>query len=251
MSFKRIRLAVAPLILAAGCASTEPYEKQVQELTWGKNAAEQAAEQAVVDKRLAEREVQIQMKQVRVLQEKLALAYDALREARAQMDEKLHDRLTELSQSSQDGGQALQISQYGGVVLDSNVLFGSGKHDLTAGGKRALDGMVAILQKPDYAGYDIELAGYTDADPIRASADRYRDNHDLASLRANSVRRYLIERGIPDARVHLSSWGPFRPLSPSDKSKNRRVEIVLQKRDGETPTPLPASTPRDEGERKE
>lgn len=246
------RLAALSLALCAGCTSVEPYEKQIQELTFRCNAAEQAAEQATVDKRLAEREVQIQTKQVRVLQEKLALSFDALREARASADEKLHDRLTELSESGNEGGQALQISQYGGVVLDSGIFFSPGKHELTAAGKRGLSSIVGTFNKPEYVNYDIELCGYTDADPIKSSADRYRDNFDLASLRANSVRRFLIEQGLPEARLHLASWGPFRPLSPTDKSKNRRVEIVLHKRDTDTPDPLPASAPRaNEGERKQ
>ena len=245
---RTFRLAVLPLALCAGCTSVEPYEKQIQELSFRCNAAEQAAEQATVDKRLAEREVQIQTKQVRVLQEKLALSYDALREARAQADEKLHDRLTELSQST-DGGQALQISQYGGIVLDSGIFFSSGQHELTAAGKRALESMVATLLKEEYANYDVEVTGHTDSDPIKSSAGRYRDNHDLASLRANSVRRFLVERGLGEPRLYLSAWGPFRPLSPTDKAKNRRVEIVLHKRDGESAPALPASSPREEGEK--
>jgi chemotaxis protein MotB len=242
---RTVRLAVLPFLLCAGCTSVEPYEKQINELLFRCNAAEQAAEQATVDKRLAEREVQIQTKQVRVLQEKLALSYDALREARSQADEKLHDRLTELSQST-DGGQALQISQYGGIVLDSGIFFSSGQHDLTAAGKRALEGMVATLLKDEYTNYEVEVTGHTDSDPIKSSAGRYRDNHDLASLRANSVRRFLVERGLAEGRLYLSAWGPFHPLSPTDKAKNRRVEIVLHKRDTESPAALPASTPRED-----
>lgn len=239
------------LLFAAGCSSTEPFEEQIRELTWRENAANQAAEQAAVDKRLAEREVSIARADNKILQEKLALAYDALREARARMDETLHDRVTELSES-QAGGPALQISQYGGVVLESGILFGSGRHSLTSGGKSALQPLVATLLKPDYAGYEIELAGHTDSDPIRRSADKYRDNHDLGALRANSVRRFLIEQGVPADRVYLSSWGSDHPISSTSKAQNRRVELVLHPLDtgeptaaGEDETALPASAQRD------
>jgi chemotaxis protein MotB len=250
---RKLSLFLLPLLFASGCASTEPFEEQIRELTWRLNASEQAAEQATVDKRLAEREVAIARGDNKVLNEKLALAFDALREARARVDETLHDRVTELSESGQSG-EALQISQYGGVVLESGILFGSGRHQLTKSGKQALEPLVATLLKPDYAEYEIELAGHSDSDPIRRSASKYRDNHDLAALRANSVRRFLIERGLPSDRVYLSSWGPTHPISATEKAPNRRVELVLHPIGDEQPNggsedvsdaSLPASASRD------
>lgn len=249
---RALTLSLLPLLLAAGCSSTEPFQDQIRELTWRCDAADQAAEQATVDKRLAEREVNLARGENKVLHEKLALAYDALREAKARANEELHDRVTELSESS-GSSQALQISQYGGVVLESGILFGSGRHTLTASGKQALEPLVATLLKPDYAGYDIELAGHSDSDPIKRSANKYRDNHDLAALRANSVRRYLIERGLPAERTYLSSWGSTHPISTTAKAPNRRVEIVLHPIDSGEPqakdeskeeTALPASAPQ-------
>jgi len=223
----RLALALAPLAFAAGCSSTEPFEKQIRELTWRLDSAEQAAEQATVDKRLAEREVILSHQENRVLQEKLALANDAVREARAHVDETLHERLTELSETS-EGEEAFSISQYGGVALESGIFFSPGKHELSSAGERGLERLVDVLSRPDYADYHFEVAGHTDADPIRRTADRYRDNHDLGAMRANSVRRFLVARGIPEERVFVSSWGPNRPFS-EEKAKNRRVEIMLHR----------------------
>ncbi|RMG15265.1 MAG: hypothetical protein D6731_08750 [Planctomycetota bacterium] len=234
------------LLLVAGCASTEPFEEQIRTLTWRIDAAEQLAEQASVDKRLAEKEVELAQQRARVLKERLALAYDALREAQAKLDSGLQDRLTELSESTGGGGK-LEISQYGGVVLESGVLFAPGRHELTAAGKRTLEPLIETLRGEKYDDYDIELAGHTDSDKIKHSRSRYRDNWDLASMRANSVRRFLIQRGIPAERLHLSSWGYTRPFeSMADKAKNRRVEIMLRKRTQS----LPASAPRDQDEKK-
>jgi len=252
MSRRFLTMFLLPVLFTSGCASTEPFEEQIRELTWRNNAAEQAAEQATVDKRLAEREVEIARADNKILQEKLALAFDALREARARMDETLHDRVTELS-TSQAGGPALQISQYGGVVLESGILFGSGRHELTNAGKQALQPLVTTLLKPEYAGYELELAGHTDSDPIKRSASKYRDNHDLAALRANSVRLFLIEQGVSAERIYLSSWGPHHPISTGSKAPNRRVELVLHPVDSGEPaqdtgdeTALPASAQRDD-----
>ena len=236
-------LATPLLALAAGCSSTKPYEDRIRELTWKLDAAELAAEQATVDARLSERERGLALQKAKALQEQLALSYDALRDARAQLDSTLHDRLTELSNGGNTGAGQLEISQYGGIVLDGGVFFASGSHTLTKAGEAALAGMIAILRRPDYAEYEIELAGHSDADKVTRTAGKYRDNFDLAALRANSVRRHLIEQGVDEARLYLSSWGPNHPISGADKAKTRRVEILLHKRDGETT--VPASSPRE------
>lgn len=243
---RRFTFALLPLALAAGCTNVEQYEDQIRELSFHRDAAEQAAEQAIINQRLAEKELELQAKKTRVQEEKLALAYDALREARTRLDTGLHDRLTQLSEATVNPGDRFQISQYGGIILESGIFFGSGRHELTSAGQQALAGIVTALQKDEYRTYDIEVSGHTDSDPITRSADRFRDNHDLASLRANSVRRFLIDKGVPGERIHLSSWGPHRPLG-QDKAKDRRVEILLHKHSTEpSDGALPASAPREE-----
>jgi len=239
---KRICVVLLPaFLLTAGCASTEPLEAHIQELEWKLDSAEQAAEQSTVDKRLAEREVEQTKKDAQMLKERLALAYDALREARTKLDEGLKDRITELSESGP--GQALSISQYGGVVLESGILFAPGRHELTKGGEAALQPLVDTLLKSEYDVYEIELAGHTDSDPIVHSKQRYRDNWDLAGMRSNSVRGFLVKAGITANRIYLSSWGPSKPLVSDQKAQNRRVEIVLHKQTDA----LPASAGRTEG----
>ncbi len=238
---KRHILLLPALLFAAGCSSTEPLEERIRELTWTLNASEKAAEQLAVDKGLAAKEVDLARRENAVLKEKLAVAYDAVRDARAKLDEGLADRITQLSEA--DPHNKLSISQYGGVVLDSGILFTPGKHELSTSGQAALTPLVSKLLEAEYAAYDIELAGHTDSDPIKHSRTRYRDNWDLGSMRANSVRRFLIERGIAAERIYLASWGPTRPIDSSSKKKNRRVEIVLHPK--ETDGSVPASASRD------
>ena len=227
-------------LAGAGCSNTEPLEERIVELNWQIDSAEQASEQATVDKRLAQRELDLSQKEARVLQEKLALAYDALREARTRLDEKLPERVSQLADSHEPGAQKLQVSQYGGVVLESGVLFGGGRHELTKKGKAALGPLVTILLKEDYDSYEIEVSGHTDADPIKRTKGHYRDNWDLAAMRANSVRRFLVTAGVPTQRLTTSSYGYHRPIEEGNKSRNRRVEISLRKK----MTSLPASSPR-------
>ena len=227
---KHLTLFAATLFLCAtGCSSTEPLEERIRELNWQLDSAEQATEQANVDKRLAQRELEIAKGDARANKEKLALAYDALREARTKLDERLQERLSQLSQA-QDGGEKLEISQYGGIVLKGEVFFRPGRHELTSAGQKALQPLVSKLQEEQYASYEIEVAGHSDSDPIRRTKSRYRDNWDLAAMRANSVRRYLIEKGIENERLFTSSWGFLHPIEAGNKSRNRRVEIMLRKK---------------------
>lgn len=227
-------------LFGAGCSSTEPLEERIVELNWQLDSAEQASEQATVDKRLAEKELELATKEGKVLKEKLALAYDALREARTRLDERLPDRVNQLAESHQPGEKKLEISQYGGVVLESGVLFKAGRHELTTAGRRALEPLVATLLKDEYDDYEIEVAGHSDTDPIRRTKSRYRDNWDLAAMRANSVRRFLVEKGVPTDRLSTSSWGFHRPIEKGNKAHNRRVEIMLRKK----MVALPASAVR-------
>ncbi len=236
---RKLLFAALPLVFAAGCSNAEMYEARIRDDEWRIDAAQKQAEQAEIDKKLAQKEVELARNKNSVLSERLALAYDALREARTKLDEGLADRMTELSESSTTG-QSYQISQYGGIVLESGIFFASGSHQLSSKGEEALKAIVGTLGKSDYADYEIELAGHTDSDVVTRSANKYRDNHDLAAMRANSVRRFLVENGVPTDRVYTAAWGPNHPLGGGDKAKDRRVEILLHKK-GEPTTTLPAS----------
>ncbi|MCR6720819.1 MAG: OmpA family protein [Chitinophagaceae bacterium] len=56
-------------------------------------------------------------------------------------------------------------------------------------------------------------------------------NTRVSNERAEAVRKYLIEKGIPEDRITATGYGPTRPLTTSDleteQAKNRRVELKL------------------------
>jgi len=108
------------------------------------------------------------------------------------------------------------------VSIEGDVLFDSGKDSVKQGAKKSLDKIIRILND-NYSTKAIDVAGFTDTDPIKFSP--HKDNYYLGFARAYAVREYLVSKGIDGTRISLSSFGPDQPRDT--KSKSRRVEIVV------------------------
>ena len=108
------------------------------------------------------------------------------------------------------------------AVVESDILFQSGKSTLKDAAKRSLDAVAAVLNS-SYAGHSIRVSGHTDSDPIKKSG--HASNHHLAFERAFAVRKYLASRGVNAQRMHIASHGPDRPAGT--KAESRRVEITV------------------------
>lgn len=69
----------------------------------------------------------------------------------------------------------------------------------------------------------VEVAGHTDS----VGSDRY--NMGLSQRRANTVRNYLISKGIAADRLVAKGYGESQPIASNDtdesRFKNRRVEL--------------------------
>jgi outer membrane protein OmpA-like peptidoglycan-associated protein len=75
--------------------------------------------------------------------------------------------------------------------------------------------------------YKLEIEGHTDS----TGTDTY--NQQLSQARAESVRNFLVEQGIPTERIpSTQGFGRSRPIAPNDtranREKNRRVDIVIE-----------------------
>ena len=66
----------------------------------------------------------------------------------------------------------------------------------------------------------IELEGHCDS----MGSEAY--NIGLGLRRAQSVKNFLMSEGVSADRFSIVSYGEERPLSPSDHSRNRRVNFV-------------------------
>ena len=73
----------------------------------------------------------------------------------------------------------------------------------------------------------IEISGHTD------NVGTPENNLKLSQDRANSVRAYLIKKGIAEARVSAKGYGDTQPIALNDtdanKQKNRRTEVRVIK----------------------
>ncbi|MHC4446531.1 MAG: OmpA/MotB family protein [Planctomycetota bacterium] len=108
------------------------------------------------------------------------------------------------------------------AMIESDILFDSGKATLKKGAKQTL-GAVASVLNTSYAGKEIRIAGHTDTDPIRKSG--HASNHHLGFERAFAVRQHLVSNGVTESRMYLASYGPDQPRTT--KAASRRVEIVV------------------------
>lgn len=104
------------------------------------------------------------------------------------------------------------------------VQFDKGNANLLASSKKVLDDVVKILKQDPSLLLTIE--GHTSNDGIREA------NMKLSRARANSVKTYLVSKGIDESRLTAKGFGPDQMLNAgkteAEKAKNRRVELKLR-----------------------
>jgi chemotaxis protein MotB len=200
---------LALLPLAAGCAS----KKQIQEYQ---------------DEITALREERTRLKQEN---RELEMQLDDYAVALAEANQKVAPASTAPSFPDLDA-VGVDYGQRDGMLyisIPSEITFASGKADLTAGGKKALQAVADTLMGQHGNG-TFWIEGHTDNDPIKKS--KWESNRDLSVARAMAVLHYLVEEcNVPDDRCVVAGHGEYQPVasneSKTDKGRNRRVEIVV------------------------
>jgi outer membrane protein OmpA-like peptidoglycan-associated protein len=110
------------------------------------------------------------------------------------------------------------------LTLNENaVRFDLNKATLTAQAKANLDKLVPVFNS--YADTNIEIFGYTD------NTGKPEYNLTLSQKRAESVKAYLITKGLVASRFKTSGYGIADPIASNDtkegQSQNRRVEFAI------------------------
>jgi outer membrane protein OmpA-like peptidoglycan-associated protein len=112
------------------------------------------------------------------------------------------------------------------ITTTEKIMFDLGKAQIKPESFYLLNEVVTLLnQRKDIL--KVQIEGHTD------SIGKRRDNARLSSLRASSVRQYLVNRGIESGRLRAIGFGESRPIATNKNSYgrevNRRVEFTILK----------------------
>lgn len=133
----------------------------------------------------------------------------------ARETEELQQQIKDLQAEATDRGLVLTLG---------DVLFATGSADLQSGNNRNLEKLVDFLN--EYPERDVLIEGHTD------NVGSAGFNQTLSRQRAESVRRYLTERGIQSRRIDVSGIGLGSPVASNDtatgRQQNRRVEVIIE-----------------------
>jgi len=109
------------------------------------------------------------------------------------------------------------------VVNMSDVLFDSGKYTLRPLAREKLAKISGIVLA--YPTLNLAVEGNTDSVGTEAF------NQDLSEKRAEGVRSYLTQQGVPASSTTATGFGKTRPIASNDTSEgrqlNRRVELIV------------------------
>ena len=152
--------------------------------------------------------------------------------ARSDADSAMHAANTAQQQASELQRQ-LEILQAtptdrGLVLTLGDTLFATGRSELKSGATANLDRLSDFLN--EYPNRTASIEGFTD------SVGSEDSNQSLSERRADSVKRYLVGRGVQSERLSSSGRGENAPVadneSPAGRQQNRRVEVVISQAEG-------------------
>jgi OmpA-OmpF porin, OOP family len=177
-----------------------------------------AAAKAEADRRAKEWELAALQKE---WDEKGAVANDAA--ARAEAERAAHEaeaarlRLMKFAEVKEDERGTI-------ITLAGGIPFKTGKADLQ---KVAIDRLKVVADALKGTQRTILVEGHTD------STGKPEKNMTLSQARADTVRKYLVDGGIPADQIRAQGAGQDRPVADNKTSagraKNRRVEVILEK----------------------
>ncbi|MBI5646167.1 MAG: OmpA family protein [Ignavibacteriae bacterium] len=121
----------------------------------------------------------------------------------------------------------LLFQRLGDIMILENVEFESGKAVLLKESLPTLDKVAKnLLDNPKV---NIEIRGHTD------STGDFEKNILLSAQRAESVKAYIVSRGVDERRIETQGFGPSQPVAPNStvegRQRNRRIEFRITRFD--------------------
>jgi outer membrane protein OmpA-like peptidoglycan-associated protein len=183
-----------------------------------KQEAEKAAQEAARQKEEAEKASAAALAQQQAAQAETEKARQAAAQAEAEKAQLRAQLLAQLNSILQTRDSARGL-----IVNMSDVLFDTGSHTLKPGAREKLAKISGILLA--HPGLTLQIEGHTDS----VGGDEF--NQQLSERRADSVRDFLAEQGVPVSSITARGFGKTQPVASNDtpegRQRNRRVELVV------------------------
>ncbi len=190
-----------------------------------KQEAQQAAEAAAKQQAQAEAAQQAALAQQQQAETKAREAEAEAAKARQSAAQAEAEKTQLRAQLLQQFNAVLQTQDTarGLIVNMSDVLFDVGSSELKPATREKLAKISGILLA--HPGLMLQIEGYTDSTGSDAL------NMELSGMRADGVRDYLAQEGVPVSSMTAQGFGKAQPVASNDtadgRQKNRRVELVV------------------------
>jgi outer membrane protein OmpA-like peptidoglycan-associated protein len=197
-----------------------------------KQEAQQAAQEAAKQQQQAEAARQAALAQQQVAENQAQQAAQAKAAAEAETEKARQAAARAEAEKAQLRAQLLQQfnavlqtrdSARGLIVNMSDVLFDTGSSTLKPGAREKLAKISGILLA--HPGLTLQVEGHTDS----VGTDEF--NQELSGRRADGVRDYLAQEGVPASTMTARGFGKTQPVATNDtpegRQRNRRVELVV------------------------
>jgi outer membrane protein OmpA-like peptidoglycan-associated protein len=197
-----------------------------------KQEAQQAAQEAARQKQEADAARQAALVQQQAAETKSQEATQAKAAAEAETQKARQATAQAETEKTQLRAQLLaqlnavlqtRDSARGLIVNMSDVLFDTASYTLKPGAREKLAKISGILLA--HPGLALQVEGHTDS----VGNDEF--NQQLSGRRADSVRDFLAEQGVPASLMTARGFGKTQPVASNDtpegRQRNRRVELVV------------------------
>lgn len=209
-----ILLVIAALILTTGCSSSS-IKKEV------------AAQQEAINK--LQYEITRQTEELKALQANASndsIDGVAIKDIIIGQQYQLEQMNKQLTNARKDLYR--HLNETGTVTTQYDISasgFKVGSAELTEEAISLLDGLLPELNEKQSA--TVKVLGHTDNTGSEAI------NKSLSLRRANSVKAYLVSKGIDEGRISAEGLSSSKPAACNDNAegrfKNRRVEVLVNK----------------------
>jgi len=193
------------------------HQQAIDEATRRRDTAEAQAQAMRQQVEQAEQQATQAQQQAAMTSAELERTRQELTERDAEVRrQRMESELAKLAKTRSDEGRFI-------VTLSGGILFDTGKAMLKPGAKSTLTKIANQLKAEDTINISVE--GHTD------SVGTEDMNQTLSEKRAEAVREFLVNAGVPPDRINSAGKGEEEPVatnkSAAGRQQNRRVELVI------------------------